>query len=60
MDETSSGSVSCYMWHKVEEECGANQIATCIYRELAQLPENVTLNEEVPLRKCKFVQGNKE
>ncbi|XP_063216648.1 uncharacterized protein LOC134542596 [Bacillus rossius redtenbacheri] len=42
MHETSKPSVRCYMWHEGEGARGANQVATCVLRELSELPEDVT------------------
>lgn len=41
MHETTQSKVRCYMWHEAEGGRGANQIATCLYRELFHLPEKV-------------------
>lgn len=40
-DDSTNGNVTCYMWHEAEGARGANQIATCIFKQLSMLPEGV-------------------
>lgn len=42
MHETSSKDVTCYMWNETDGGRGANQVGTCIYKELITLPPQVT------------------
>lgn len=39
--DLGSGQVKCYMWHEAEGGRGANQIATILYEELMNLPDEV-------------------
>lgn len=37
----ATGQASCYLWHEAIARRGANEIASCIYKELLNLPNNV-------------------
>lgn len=39
--ETSKGTVKCYMWSEVDGARGGNQIATCLFKELMSLPNEI-------------------
>lgn len=41
MHDLGNGDVKCYMWHEAEGGRGANQIATALYEELMNLPDEV-------------------
>ncbi|CAH1109879.1 unnamed protein product [Psylliodes chrysocephalus] len=39
--ETTTGDVTCFMCHEAEGGRGANQIATCIFKQLSSLPQQI-------------------
>ncbi|CAH1111345.1 unnamed protein product [Psylliodes chrysocephalus] len=39
--ETTTGDVTCFMWHEAEGARGANQIATCIFKQLSSLTQQI-------------------
>ncbi|XP_031327855.1 uncharacterized protein LOC116160704 [Photinus pyralis] len=41
MHDLGSGGVTCYMWHEAEGARGGNQIGTCLFKQLTDLPTNI-------------------
>ncbi|KAE9521520.1 hypothetical protein AGLY_018076 [Aphis glycines] len=41
-DCSEDGGTECYMWHEAIGERGSNDIASCLYQKIINLPSNVT------------------
>ncbi|CAH2014916.1 unnamed protein product [Acanthoscelides obtectus] len=41
MHDLGNGEVTCFMWHEAEGGRGGNQIGTCLFVELINLPPNI-------------------
>lgn len=41
--DLNSGQASCYLWHEAIAHRGGNEIASCVYTNLMQLPDTVKL-----------------
>lgn len=39
--DLASGQASCYLWHEAIAHRGGNEIASCVYKDLMQLPDTV-------------------
>jgi len=40
-DCSEGGGTECYMWHEAIGGRGSNEIASCLYQEIINLPSNV-------------------
>jgi len=40
-DNLATGQASCYLWHETIARRGANEIASCVYHEVSNLPNNI-------------------
>lgn len=38
----TTSQTSCYIWYETVEKRGANEISSCIYHYLSNLPKNIT------------------
>ncbi|XP_050515795.1 uncharacterized protein LOC126890691 isoform X1 [Diabrotica virgifera virgifera] len=39
--DCATGKASCYLWHETLAKRGANEIASCLYKEIMDLPDSV-------------------
>lgn len=52
--DLNSGQASCYLWHEAIAHRGGNEIASCVYTNLVQLPDTVNIFRFLRWTKQKF------